>query len=135
MAENNHSIYEVVRHLEEAWNSSDSQRFAAIFQEDADYITIFGLHYNGRELVDANHRRIFDTLYKESRSRFSIESVRFVRPDVVVVFTKAELELKSGETICSRPTLMLTKDSGKWQVAVLQNTVVSNEHRAQKAAG
>ena len=135
MAENNHSIYEVVRHLEEAWNSNDSQRFAAIFQEDADYITIFGLHYNGRELVDTNHRIIFDTIYKESWSRFSIENVRFVRPDVVVVFTKAELELKSGETLSSRPTLTLTKDSGRWQIAVLQNTIVSNEQRANKAAG
>ena len=125
MAQNNHSIYEVVRHLEEAWNSSDSQRFASSFQEDADYITIFGLHYNGRDLVDTNHRRIFDTIYKESRSRLSIESVRFVRPDVVVVFTKAELQLKNGETVSSRPTLMLTKDNGPWRIAVLQNTPVS----------
>jgi uncharacterized protein (TIGR02246 family) len=126
MAENNHSIYEVVRHLEEAWNNNDSQRFASTFHEDADYITIFGLHYNGRELVDTNHRRIFASLYNESRSRFSIESVRFVRPDVVVVFTKAVLELKSGETISCRPTMLLTKDNRRWQIAVLQNTAVSD---------
>src|ERR1041385_358126 len=91
MTDNNHSIYELVRALEDAWNSSSSQRFASVFAEDADFINIYAKHYNGREAVDAGHRAIFDTVYKDSRNRLSIEGVRFVRPDVVVVFVHATL--------------------------------------------
>ena len=125
MTDNNHSIYELVRALEDAWNSSSSQRFASVFAEDADFINIYAKHYNGREAVDAGHRAIFDTVYKDSRNRLSIEGVRFVRPDVVVVFVHATLELAEGRTITARPTMLLTKETGRWQVAVFQNTAVS----------
>ena len=124
MQDNGQSIYELVKHLEAAWNNSDSRRFAEAFLEDADFITIFGTHYNGRDQVDANHRRIFDTIYKDSRNHFAIESVRFVRPDVVVVFVQATLELKDGKTLSARPSLLLTKEGGKWRIAVLHNTAV-----------
>jgi uncharacterized protein (TIGR02246 family) len=128
MMDNNHSIYELVRILEDAWNGSNSQRFASVFAEDADFITVMGKHYNGRESVDAGHRAIFDTIYKASRNRYTIEGVRFIRPDVVVVFVRARLELADSRTISARPTMLLTKENGKWQVAVLQNTVVAAEN-------
>ena len=125
MTDNNHSIYELVRLLEDAWNGSNSQRFASVFAEDADFITVLGKHYNGRESIDAGHRAIFDTIYKGSHNRYTIEGVRFIRPDVVVVFVSANLELADSRAISARPTMLLTKENGKWQVAVLQNTVVS----------
>jgi len=128
MMDNNHSIYELVRVLEDAWNSSNSQRFASVFAEDADFITVMGKHYNSRQLIDTGHRVIFDTIYKGSRNHYSIEGVRFVRPDVVVVFVRAQLDLADGRTISARPTMVLTKENGKWQVAVLQNTVVAAEN-------
>jgi len=123
--DNGQSIYELVKHLETAWNNSDSRRYAEVFLEDADFITLFGTHYNGRDQVDANHRRIFDTVYKDSRNHFAIESVRFVRPDVVMAFVLATMELKEGKTLTARPSLLLTKEGGKWRIAVLQNTAVS----------
>jgi uncharacterized protein (TIGR02246 family) len=128
MTDNNHSIYELVRVLEDAWNGSNSQRFASVFAEDADFITVMGKHYNGRGPIDAGHRAIFDTIYKGSRNRYTIEGVRFVRPDVVVVFVRALLELADDKTISARPTMVLTKENGKWQVEVLQNTVVAAEN-------
>jgi uncharacterized protein (TIGR02246 family) len=78
--------------------------------------------------VDAGHRVIFDTIYKDSRNRYTIEGVRFIRPDVVVVFVRALLELADSRTISARPTMLLTKENGKWQIAVLQNTVVAAEN-------
>ncbi len=125
--DNDHSIYELVRLLEDAWNGGNSQRFASVFAEDADFITVMGKHYNGRESIDAGHRAIFDTIYKNSRNHYTIEGVRFVRPDVVVVFVNAKLELADSRMISARPTMLLTKENGKWHVAVLQNTVVAAE--------
>jgi uncharacterized protein (TIGR02246 family) len=122
---NNTSIYELVRTLEEAWNNSNSDRFASVFAEDADFITVLGTHYNGRGSVETGHRRIFDTIFKNSHNRYSIAGVRFVRPDVVVVFVQARLSLQDGRTITARPTMLLTRENGKWQVAVLQNTAVA----------
>ena len=39
-------------------------------------------------MAEIEHRRrtIFDIIYKGSHNRFQIEKVRFVRPDVAVVF-------------------------------------------------
>jgi len=122
---NHTSIYELVRVLEEAWNNSNSDRFASVFAEDADFITVLGTHYNGRGPIETGHRRIFDTIFKNSQNRYSIEGVRFVRPDVVVVFVQARLALQDGRTLSARPTMLLTKENGKWQVAVLQNTAVA----------
>jgi uncharacterized protein (TIGR02246 family) len=128
MTDNNHSIYELVRVLEDAWNNSNSQRFASVFADDADFITVLGKHYNGRQSVDAGHRAIFDTIYKGSHCRYTLEGVRFIRPDVVVVFVRALLELADSRTISARPTMLLTKENGKWQVGVLQNTVIAAEN-------
>src|SRR5580765_1765482 len=110
MMDNNHSIYELVRLLEDAWNGSNSQRFSSVFAEDADFITVMGKHFNGRESIDAGHRAIFDTIYKASRNRYTIEGVRFIRPDVVVVFVCANLELADNRTITARPTMLLTTE-------------------------
>jgi uncharacterized protein (TIGR02246 family) len=125
MADNGHTIFDLVRQLEEAWNRGDSKKFASAFADDADFITIFGMHYNGRQQVDSNHRRIFDTIYKGSINKLTLESVRFIRPDVVLAFIRAVLELDGGRTLVARPTLVLTKEHGKWAIAALQNTAVS----------
>ena len=68
----------------------------------------------------------FDTVYEgKPEPLFAIETVRFVRPDVVVAFVHATLELKDGTTLSARPSLLLTKEGGKWRIAVLHNTAVS----------
>ncbi len=123
-------LYEIVETLEAAWNNSDSMAWATLFAEDADFIHVLGGHFHGRGEIEHGHRVIFDTIYKGSRNNFKVENVRFVRPDVAVVFIFANLAwyLNGAEQhLQARPTLVADrKPNGRWQIAAFQNTLVTS---------
>jgi uncharacterized protein (TIGR02246 family) len=116
----------LVAHLENCWNRFDSESWASVFAEDADFIHILGAHYSGRESVEKGHRLIFDTIYKGSHNRMEVEKIRPLRDDVAVVFTQSILEFFQGGskvTIKSRPTLVANRKNGKWEIVAFQNTL------------
>ena len=119
-------IRDLVRWLEMSWNSSASAGFATSFAEDADFINILGMHHTGRSSIEAGHRQIFDTIYKGSRVGYALEKVRFVRPDVAIAFVRARLELLDGKILEARPTLTLARTGNRWQIVVLQNTLIAD---------
>jgi uncharacterized protein (TIGR02246 family) len=57
-------IHDLLARLTEAWNSGDAVAYADLFTEDADYITFFGLHLQGRKAIEDVHRRLFQTPIK-----------------------------------------------------------------------
>ena len=127
-------IHEVVRKVQDGWNTGDGQAFAAPFAENADYIPVHGMHARGRAAIGEGHQQIFDTFYKGSNNTFTVEDVRFIRPDVAVAHVHHHLRLQapvkwpSGETVRgaqARSTWVLTKDGGKWLVAAFHNTHIA----------
>ena len=124
-------LRELVAKLEAAWNSGDSAAWAVHFAEDADFIHVLGGHYSGRTSIERGHRVIFDTIYKGSRNNLKVEQVRFVGPDVAIVFIHGNLlwYLNGAEQhIEARPTLVAEKSSdGRWQVVAFQNTLVTKD--------
>lgn len=137
MAGDEQAIHGIVKQLEAAWNSSDSKGFAAPFLEDATFIQIFGGQLDGRPAVEASHRNIFDTIYKGSHAEFLVRSVRFLRADVAIVYTRAHVKFfEAGEprTLDARPTLIMVKEQRQWQIAAFQNTRISEMPAAASAA-
>jgi uncharacterized protein (TIGR02246 family) len=57
-------IGDLLARLTEAWNSGDAVAYAGLFTEDADYITFFGLHLQGRKAIEEAHRHLFRTPIK-----------------------------------------------------------------------
>jgi len=130
-------IQAILQQFESAWNVYDSMSIAALFVEDASFIHIFGGQLDGRAAIEASHRVIFDTIYKGSHASFVLRSIRFVRPDVAVVFARAHVKFKeNNETreIETRPTLIVVKEQAKWQIVVFQNTKISEVPAAAQAA-
>ncbi len=120
------SIRENVRQLEEGWNRKSGALFARPFAEDADYVVINGLHINGRAAIDKGHQRIFDTVYKESVLRLTVERVRFLRPDVAIVHAAAHLKVGQGAAARdARITLVMSKEKEGWKIVAFQNTQVA----------
>ena len=98
------------------------------FAADADYVIINGTYIKGRETIAEGHQRIFDTFYKESTLSLSVKQVRMLRPDVAVVHVAATNKVPRGaETHATEAliTLVMTKESGAWQIAAFQNTGVT----------
>jgi uncharacterized protein (TIGR02246 family) len=83
------------------------------------------------DAIEHGHRTIFDTIYKGSRNNFKVEGVRFVRPDVAIMFIYANLtwNLNGAERhIQARPTLVAQRGpSGAWKIAAFQNTLVTTD--------
>jgi uncharacterized protein (TIGR02246 family) len=121
-------IQAILQQLEAAWNAYDSVSFAGLFAEDANFIHIFGGQLDGRTAIEAAHRVIFNTIYRGSHARFMLQSIRFVRPDVAVVFARAHVNFSDGSErleIETRPTLIVVKEQAKWQIVTFQNTKIS----------
>lgn len=119
----------LVAHLEDCWNRSDSKSFAEVFAEDADFVHILGGYYNGRESVEAGHRMIFDTIYKNSVNRWEIVKIRPINDDAAIVFTLSTLTFNQGPnrvTMQSRPTMIAQRRNGQWQIAAFQNTLIKD---------
>lgn len=130
-------IREILQQLETAWNGYDSAGFASVFTEDANFIQIFGGQLDGRPAIEAAHRHIFETIYRGSQASFVLRSMRFLRPDVAVVFARAHVKFKEGSEsreIETRPTLILVKEQEKWQIVAFQNTKISEVPAAAQAA-
>ena len=137
MTTDEEAIQGILKQLEVAWNDYDSMRFAASFAEDANFIHIFGGQLDGRPAIEASHRHIFNTIYRGSRASFMLRSIRFVRPDVAIVFTRAHLNFNEGNEMRemeTRPTLIVVKEEAKWQIVAFQNTKISEVPTAAQAA-
>jgi len=137
MTKDEGAIQDILKQLETAWNASDSVSFAASFAEDANFIQIFGGQLDGRTDIEAAHRHIFDTIYKGSHASFLLRSIRFVRPDVAIVFSRAQVNFQDGKEareIETRPTLIVAKQEATWQIVAFQNTKISDVPTAAQAA-
>jgi len=132
------ALHGMVYQLEAAWNAADSASFAALFAEDADFIHILGGYYTGRAAIEAGHRMIFGTIYKGSSVRYSVEKIRFLRPDVAIIFLRQFLQFQEGGSATeleARPTIVAEKVDGSWRIAALQNTRITEVGGPQKQAG
>ena len=105
--------------------------WAAEFANDADFIHVLGEFFRGSWDIERGHRTIFDTIYQGSHNRFEVEKVRFLRPDVAVVFVQGNLTwyLNGQEQhIQARPTLAAERNpTGDWKIVVFQNTLMTLE--------
>jgi uncharacterized protein (TIGR02246 family) len=48
-------VTEIVKQLEQAWNTADGEAFGRPFTEDADFVNIRGLHFRSRKVIEAQN--------------------------------------------------------------------------------
>lgn len=131
------AIQDIIHRFETAWNCHDSQAVAALFAPDATVIQIFGRQCDGRKAIEASHRHLFNTIYRDSRLTFVEQCIRFVRADVVIVFLRGRLNVMQAHKVLdmeTRPTLTLVKETAKWHIVAFQNTRISRLPAGQAAA-
>jgi uncharacterized protein (TIGR02246 family) len=117
---------DVLQELEEAWNEASGERFGKPFSADAEFVDIRGEHHRGQEDIARGHQGIFDTIYLGSRVRFQLIQARRLAETVVLLHSKAELDVPSGPlagTLRSIQTLVLRHEDTGWKVASFHNTL------------
>lgn len=119
------AMRESVKQLETGWNTKSGALFAKPFAEDADYVVINGMYIKGRTIIETQHQRIFDTIYKDTTLSLTVKQIRFLRPDVAVVHVSGQRvgpgKDHNQEAII---TLVMTKQNDAWLIAAFQNTAV-----------
>ncbi len=117
----------LVKTLQDAWNEGDGRRYAAPFAEDADFVTVAGLHARGRHAIADNHDRIFSTIYKGSRASMWVEQLRPIGSDLALLHIGATLEVPGGPLAGTMQALMTTvvdDSDGQPAILSLHNTIV-----------
>ena len=119
------AIRESVNHLEEGWNTKSGALFAKPFAEDADYVVINGMYIKGRSIIETQHQRIFDTIYKDTKIKLTVNQIRFLRADVAVVHVSGHRDGPSTDLMQDAMlTVVMTKEKQGWTIAAFQNTAV-----------
>jgi len=121
-------ITKLVKLLMDGFAQQNAELFASAFSINADCIIRDGTHLNGKKSIQETHARIFSSIYKEgTRSRYEIESLRFLAPKVSLVRLKGHMEFSSeGKTAAlnGRISLVTTLEDDQWLIQLFQNTSV-----------
>lgn len=121
------AIHRVVAGLEKAWNNADGEDFGLWFQDDADFVNVYGMYAKGRGQIADGHKMIFRTVYAGSTLRAIPIKVRLLSDDVALVHMRSHLSVPRGPRTGehdSLPSMVLARDSGAWRIAAFHNTFV-----------
>ena len=114
--------------LIDGWNRGSGEAFAAAFTEDGDLVAFDGTRFKGRKEIASFHQQLFDRWMKGTRLVGQVEDVRFLSPDVAVMYavggTVMPGKTKPSPERDSIQTLVATRQGGEWRLAAFQNTRV-----------
>ena len=106
-----------------AWNAGDGEGCGRPFAAAADFTAIHGLKARGRDAIAHGHAEILATIYRGTKLSATVESIRFLRPDVAVMDVATT---SHGFPFGIRGTMLLvvaTRQEGVWSIAVFHNMV------------
>ena len=118
-----------VASLTESWNRHDMAAFAAAFCDDADFVNVIGMHWQGRQEIEAKHTVTHRTIFRNSTLQIVEQSVRFLSPSIALAHISTELkgaeslrERVAPETRRSLLTCVLVKEADLWLITAALNT-------------
>jgi uncharacterized protein (TIGR02246 family) len=123
------TVKSVVASLAESWNRHDMTAFAAAFAENADFVNVIGMHWQGRQEIEIKHAQTHRTIFRNSVLQIVEVTVRFLTPTIALAH--ARTELKGAESLREpvapevRRTLLtcvLMKDADRWLITAAHNT-------------
>ena len=79
------TVEELIIELQRAWNAGD-----------ADFVDVLGRVQKGREVIEAEHQKIFATIYRGSRLEIRLVAVRAISDEVLLVHTTSTLRVPAG---------------------------------------
>jgi len=114
--------------IESAWNAADGERYGEQFTNPNDFVNILGEHYRGDgSYIGAAHQGIFDTIYRGSVVRYTVDAARALAPGVVIAHATSTLDCPSGPLVGvhqSKMTVVLVEEGGSWKATAFHNTLV-----------
>ena len=121
------AITEVLERFTEAWNTHDAKAYADLFAENADFTNVFGQSFHGRETIEAQHAKIFASMFKDSRITSMNSTVRLIDQlfaSVDVIWTMSGAVDMKGNSWADRKGLMslvMKFENEVWSILSMHN--------------
>jgi len=127
-------IRKIFKELSDAWNTGDAKRFASLFTEDCDYITLRGEHIKGRKNNEKFHMELFRTFLKDTILVSELKKIKFISKDVAVAhclgLVKSQWSRRSTKKRLS--TNVLVKINGEWKIEAFHNCKIKKAGIVEK---
>ena len=121
-------IRSLVTRLCDAWNRNDADAYAALFTDASDYVAYDGTHLKGARRNAEHHRRLFDTVLKNTRLVFERIEMRRVTDDVVVMHGDGTVlmpwHVRTPDSRRSIQTYVVVRTPKGWRFTAFHNTRV-----------
>ncbi|MEU4332796.1 SgcJ/EcaC family oxidoreductase [Nonomuraea dietziae] len=108
-----------------AWTAGDAESFGALFTDDSDYVSYDGTIARGRREHQHNHNKLFRGVLAGSALVGDLESVRYVTPDVAIVYGTASVLMPWRSTLpkrrLSRQTIVVVRTEAGWKISAIHN--------------
>jgi len=102
--------------VEQAWNQADLTAYAALYTEDAAYVSRSGALWMGREEIERQHRTAF-----AGKSPLRLRAIRSALLESEVALVHAEVQITGGghseQTIHAVTTFVWVIQPGGWRIA------------------
>jgi uncharacterized protein (TIGR02246 family) len=118
------------------WNAHDMPAFAALYADDADFVNVYGLWWQGRQAIADAHVATHLTLFRTSTLALAQpHTIRFVAEGVALCRTHWQLtgiRTRTGKPAADRRgrllhvlTRELNDNRARWRIAATQNTDIT----------
>jgi len=114
-SEDSTAIRDLLARFYEGWNTHDAEKMISVYADDIDHINAFGRWNKGKQAIKEDLIQFHAGPGKNSQKTYTIEKIRFLKPDVAIV------QVRSISSVGNIGTYVLSKDSGKWLVVSFTN--------------
>ena len=126
------AIQQVLSGMDEAWNQGDAKTLASYFTPDAELIDVAGTIHGGRNAIERRDAILLGDMLNGSHLTQELRTIRFLRPDVAVVDSNAQLYgykslpkgLPTAGAVLTARVRHVMVYNGKWWIVATQFTYV-----------
>lgn len=125
------SVWALSQEAMNAFDAFDADRFAAVFSENADFLSPLGHLLHGRTAIHDNHARLFkmwsDHKPEKVAHEITQQHVRFLSPDLALLtMTDKSTQTTSGKDESSSLSFLMLarRTNGKWLIESVALTPV-----------
>lgn len=124
----NKAINQIIEHFTNVWNDHEGQGTGNYYEQDADFVNIFGMAFAGKQEIEARHVQIHESFLKGSVFEVTGLKIREAKPGVVIahVYWKVSNIQKDPHTMKGIFTHVILKNHDKWEITATQNTSILN---------
>lgn len=108
----------------QGFDAGDSHALAALFTEDADFVTANGYWWRGRQEIEQGLGVVLTGPFRGSALEQHVEKIRFLTPNLALVHVWMQIRLPDGRVRRDRGDRIFAKQGGAWRCLALQNSVI-----------